>query len=393
MTAAAPDDGADAVVEAVALVVAAGRGRRFGPGAPKQYRLLGGRAVLERSLRTFLEHPAIDRVHAVIHRDDRALYDAATAGLDLPEPAFGGPTRQSSVRLGLEALAARPPRRVAIHDAARPLVDADAISRVVAALDSYAGAVAATPVRDTLKRLSGETIVETVPRESLWRARTPQAFRFADILAAHRSVAEADLPDDAAVAERAGLSAVAVECAADNLKISTEEDLAQAERLLPRTVRVGNGFDVHRFAPGDGVTLCGVTIPHDRRLAGHSDADVALHAVADALLGAVAAGDIGARFPSGDPRWAGQDSALFLRCSCEAVAAARGRVLHVDLTLICERPRIAPYRAAMRERLAALLGLPDGAVSVKATTTDGLGFAGRVEGIAAQATATVETAA
>lgn len=389
MTAAAPDDGADAV----ALVVAAGRGRRFGPGAPKQYRILGGRTVLERSLRVFLEHPAIDRVQAVIHRDDRALYDDATAGLDLPEPAFGGPTRQSSVRLGLEALAVRPPRRVAIHDAARPLVDADAVSRALAALDSHAGAVAATPVRDTLKRLAGETVVETVPRESLWRARTPQAFRFADILAAHRAVTETDLPDDAAVAERAGLSVTAVECAADNLKIATEEDLALAERLLPRTLRVGSGFDVHRFGPGDGVTLCGVTIPHDRRLIGHSDADVALHAVADALLGAVAAGDIGALFPSGDPRWAGRDSAFFLRRSCEAVAAASGRVLHVDLTLICERPRIAPYRAAMRERLAALLRLPDGAVSVKATTTDGLGFAGRVEGIAAQATATVEAAA
>lgn len=389
MTASAPDDGADAV----ALVVAAGRGRRFGAGAPKQYRLLSGRTVLERSLRVFLEHPAIDRVQAVIHRDDRALYDDATAGLDLPEPAFGGPTRQSSVRLGLEALAARPPRRVAIHDAARPLVDADAVSRALAALDSHAGAVAATPVRDTLKRLAGKTVVETVPRESLWRARTPQAFRFADILAAHRAVTEADLPDDAAVAERAGLSVTAVECAADNIKIATEEDLALAERLLPRTLRVGSGFDVHRFGPGDGVTLCGVTIPHDRRLVGHSDADVALHAVADALLGAVAAGDIGALFPSDDPRWAGQDSAFFLRRSCEAVAAASGRVLHVDLTLICERPRIAPYRAAMRERLAALLRLPDGAVSVKATTTDGLGFAGRIEGIAAQATATVEAAA
>lgn len=389
MTAAAPDDGADAV----ALVVAAGRGRRFGPGAPKQYRILGGRTVLERSLRVFLEHPAIDRVQAVIHRDDRALYDDATAGLDLPEPAFGGPTRQSSVRLGLEALAVRPPRRVAIHDAARPLVDADAVSRALAALASHAGAVAATPVRDTLKRLAGETVVETIPRESLWRARTPQAFRFADILAAHRAVTETDLPDDAAVAERAGLSVTAVECAADNLKIATEEDLALAERLLPRTLRVGSGFDVHRFGPGDGVTLCGVTIPHDRRLIGHSDADVALHAVADALLGAVAAGDIGALFPSGDPRWAGRDSAFFLRRSCEAVADASGRVLHVDLTLICERPRIAPYRAAMRERLAALLRLPDGAVSVKATTTDGLGFAGRVEGIAAQATATVEAAA
>ena len=386
MSAGAPSGGT------VALVAAAGRGQRFGPGPPKQYRSLGGRAVLERSLRAFLDHPGIDRVQAVIHRDDRALYDAATAGLDLPDPAMGGPTRQDSVRRGLEALTSQPPRNVAIHDAARPLIDADTVSRVLAALDAGAGAVAATPVRDTLKRVAGEAVVETVPRESLWRARTPQAFRFADILAAHRAVGEVDLPDDAAVAERAGLRIVAVECAPDNIKISTEADLALAERLLARCVRVGNGFDVHRFGPGDEVTLCGVTIPHDHGLVGHSDADAALHAVTDALFGAAAAGDIGSWFPSRDARWAGHDSAFFLRCALEAVAAARGRILHVDLTIICERPRIAPHRTAMRERLAALLGLPESAVSVKATTTDGLGFTGRGEGVAAQATATIEAA-
>ena len=344
-------------------------------------------------MRAFLAHPRIDRVLAAIHRDDRALYDAAAAGLGALPPAFGGATRQESVRLGLEALASDPPDLVAIHDAARPLVDSDAISRTLAALDDCAGAVAATPARDALKRVAGGVVAETVPRESVWRARTPQAFRFAEILAAHRAAAGADLPDDAAVAERAGLRVAVVETAADNIKIATEADLTLAERLLPTRTRVGAGFDAHRFAAGDRVTLCGVTIPHDRGLAGHSDADVALHAVVDALLGAVAAGDIGAFFPSDDARWAGRDSAFFVRRAREAVAAAGGRVRHVDVTAICERPRLAPYRAAMRARLAALLELPPEAVSVKATTTDGLGFTGRGEGVAAQATATVEVPA
>ena len=383
--------------DTAALVVAAGRGARFGGGTPKQYRRLGGRTVLERSLRIFTEHPEIGRTLAAIHADDRALYDSATAGLDLPEPVISGAARQESARRGLEALAARPPARVVIHDAARPLATAEAVSRALAALAAHDGAVAAVPARDTLKRAENGTIMETIPRDGVRLAQTPQAFRFAGILAAHRAAAGLALTDDAAVAERAGLRVAAVESDPDNVKITTEEDLARAERLLPRAVRAGSGFDAHRFAAGGGpggrVMLCGVAVPHDRRLAGHSDADAALHAVVDALLGAVAAGDIGTFFPPGDARWADADSAVFVRRARGEVEAAGGRIVHVDVTIICEAPRIGPWRAAMRARLAGLLGLPEGAVSVKATTTEGMGFAGRGEGIAAQATATVEVAA
>ncbi len=384
--------------DTAALVVAAGRGARFGSGTPKQYRRLGGRTVLERSLRIFTEHPEVGRTLAAIHADDRALYDAATAGLGLPEPVIGGAARQESARRGLEALAARPPERVVIHDAARPLATAEVVSRALAALSTHDGAVAAVPARDTLKRTENGTIAETIPRDGVRLAQTPQAFRFAGILAAHRAAAGLALTDDAAVAERAGLRVAAVESDPDNVKITTEADLARAERLLPRAVRAGSGFDAHRFAadaggPGGRVMLCGVAVPHDRRLAGHSDADAALHAVVDALLGAVAAGDIGTFFPPGDARWAGADSAVFVRRARGEVEAAGGRIVHVDVTIVCEAPRIGPWRAAMRARLASLLGLPEGAVSVKATTTEGMGFAGRGEGIAAQATATVEAAA
>lgn len=377
-----------------ALIAAAGRGERFGAGLPKQYRRLGGVPILTRSIRAFLGNPEIDRVLVAIHPDHRALYDEAVAGLELPEPALGGATRQDSVRRGLESLASSPPRRVVIHDAVRPLVGARTIARALAALSDSAGAVAATPARDTLKRVAQGRIVETVPRDAVWHAQTPQAFRFSEILAAHREATDIALTDDASVAERAGLRVAAVESDAGNVKITTESDLELAERSLPRQVRVGSGFDVHRFAAaGDHVMLCGLAIPHDRGLAGYSDADVALHAVVDAMLGAVAAGDIGTFFPPDDQTWAGADSALFVRRARELVAAAGGRLSHIDLTIICEAPRIAPCRDAMRTSLAALLDLPASAVSVKATTTEGLGFAGRGEGIAAQATATVETAA
>lgn len=387
---------------AAALVVAAGRGARFGAGPPKQYRPLRGETVLARAVRAFLEHPAIDRVHVVIRPEDRALYEAAVGALTLPAPIFGGATRRESALCGLEALAADPPLYVAIHDAARPLVAAAAIARVLAALadggPALAGAIAAAPIRDTVKRVARGEAVETLPRDSLWLAQTPQAFRFAAILAAHRAAESAPdggavLTDDAAVAERAGLRVAAVACDEDNPKITTEGDLARAARPPPGGIRVGSGFDAHRFASGGGrVALCGVTVPHDRGLAGHSDADAALHAVTDALLGAVAAGDIGAFFPSDDAQWAGADSARFVRLARDIAARAGGRIAHIDVTIICERPRIAPHRAAMRARLAEILELPESAVSVKATSTDGLGFSGRGEGLAAQATATVEMA-
>ncbi len=376
----------------VALIVAAGRGRRFGDALPKQYQTLLGRPVLRHTVSAFLRHPAIGAVRVVIGADDAELYREAVGDLGLLEPVRGGAERQDSVRLGLESLAARAPERVLIHDAARPLVDGPVIDRALTALDTHDGAIAAVPVTDTVKKTDGERIVETVDRTHLWRAQTPQAFRFAAILAAHRAAAGGSLSDDAAVAERAGL-AVGVSLGDEvNLKITTQDDLVRAERFLMARLgvpRVGNGFDVHRFGPGDHVMLCGVRVAHGQGLVGHSDADVGLHALTDALLGALGDGDIGQHFSPADPRWRDADSSLFLRDAARRVADRGGRIAHVDVTLICERPKIAPHRAAMVARLAEILGVPPTRVSVKATTTEGLGFTGRAEGIAGQATATV----
>jgi 2-C-methyl-D-erythritol 4-phosphate cytidylyltransferase/2-C-methyl-D-erythritol 2,4-cyclodiphosphate synthase len=377
----------------VALVVAAGRGERLGGGRPKQYLPLGGRPLLCHSLAAFACHRQVDAVRAVIHPDDEALYATAAAGLDLLAPVSGGASRQESVRLGLESLAEQAPARVLIHDGARPFVDGGLIDRVLSGLEGAAGAIAALSMTDTLKREDDGRIGETLERAGLWRAQTPQAFRFADILAAHRAARdEPGLTDDAAVAERAGLTVRLVAGDPANLKITSPEDLARAERWLAGAadeVRTGSGFDVHRFGPGDRVRLCGMDVPHDKALQGHSDADVGLHAVVDAILGALAAGDIGAHFPPSEPEWRGADSADFVRHARDMVVARGGRVVNVDVTIICEQPRIGPHRAAMVARLAELLGVDDGRVSVKATTTERLGFTGRGEGIAAQATATL----
>jgi 2-C-methyl-D-erythritol 4-phosphate cytidylyltransferase/2-C-methyl-D-erythritol 2,4-cyclodiphosphate synthase len=307
-------------------------------------------------------------------------------------PVAGGASRQESVRLGLEALVGRDPEHVLIHDGARPFPDAGLIDRVIDALDRAPAVVPCLALRDTIKRAAAGAIRETLERSELWRAQTPQGFHFAAILAAHRAAAGRELTDDSAVAEAAGLEPLLVEGGEDNLKVTTPDDLAAAERLfVARQVemRVGLGFDVHAFAPGEKLVLCGVEIPHGAGLAGHSDADVGLHALTDAVLGAIGAGDVGLHFPPSDPRWRGAASEQFLRYAAELVGARGGAVAHVDLTIICERPRIGPYRAAMIERVAAILGIGADRVSVKATTTDRLGFTGRGEGIAAQAVATV----
>ncbi len=389
----------DPMTETVALVVAAGRGGRFGGALPKLYAALAGRPVLAHSLARLAAHPRIDRVQAVIHPDDRALYDRAAAGLELPEPALGGPSRQDSVRLGLESLATLAPGAVLIHDGARPFVGAAVIDRVLDALGTAAGgavgAIAALPVTDTLKRGADGRIAGTVARTGLWCAQTPQGFRFAEILAAHRDAVGQELTDDAAVAERAGLPVALVEGAPENVKITTQDDLARAARWLTggltgmQETRVGQGFDVHRFGPGDQVMLCGIAVPHDAGLIGHSDADVGLHALTDAILGALGAGDIGLHFPPAEARWRDAESGIFLRHAGGLVAEAGGRIRHLDVTLICERPKIGPHRAAMVARIAELLDIDAGRVSVKATTTEGLGFTGRGEGIAAQASATL----
>ncbi|MCK6442125.1 bifunctional 2-C-methyl-D-erythritol 4-phosphate cytidylyltransferase/2-C-methyl-D-erythritol 2,4-cyclodiphosphate synthase [Elstera cyanobacteriorum] len=377
-------------MRAVALIVAGGSGSRFGGPVPKQYRRLAGVPVLRRTVETFLTHPAVGRVQVVIRAEDTALYADAVAGLDLPPPVIGGADRQESVRLGLEVLAGVDV--VLIQDAARPCVPAPVIDRVLAAVQPGAGAIAALPVADTLWRGPDAVCDALVDRQNLWRAQTPQGFMLTDILAAHRATQGQGLTDDAAVAMAAGLKVHLVEGSPVSAKITTEADLTEAETRLRQNltdIRVGTGFDVHAFADGDSVTLCGLTIPHTCGLAGHSDADVGLHALTDAILGALAAGDIGQHFPPSDPRWKGADSAQFLRHAADLVAARGGVIAHTDVTLICERPKVGPHRAAMQARVAEILGLALDRVSIKATTTEKLGFTGREEGIAAQAVATL----
>jgi len=375
----------------VALIVAAGRGHRAGDGLPKQYRRLAGQALLRRSCAAFLDHPRVDAVCAVIHPDDSGLYADATAGLALMPPVHGGATRQESCRNALESLSALAPRHVLIHDAARPFVDQVTIDGVLDALAGSPAAIAAIPVTDTLKKASaGNRVAGTVEREGLWRAQTPQGFHYEVILAAHRALAGQALTDDAAVAEGAGIAVALAPGSEDNFKLTTEEDFARVERMLGADdIRVGSGFDVHQFNEGHSVMLCGIEIKHDKSLAGHSDADVALHAITDALLGAIAEGDIGNHFPPSDAKWRGAESALFLRHACELIGKRGGEIRHLDVTLICEGPKIDPHREAMRTRVAEIAGIGVDRVSVKATTTEGLGFTGRGEGIAAQATATV----
>lgn len=373
-----------------AVIVAAGTGERFGGSLPKQYRPLAGSSVLRRSVEAFRATGRFADIVVVIRDKHRALYDDAAAGLGLPDPVTGGATRQDSVRAALEWLEARAPDRVLVHDAARPLVDRATIDRVLDALDEAEAAIAAVPVVDTIKRAEAGIAAGTVDRSGLWQAQTPQGFRFPALLAAHRAAAGEALTDDAAVAERQGIAARLVEGHVDNFKITTEADLTRAERLLggAADIRTGTGFDVHRLIPGDAVILCGIRIPHSFKLEGHSDADVGLHALTDALLGAIGAGDIGQHFPPSDERWRGADSAAFLAHAGELVRA-RGTILNVDVTLLCERPKIGPHRATMVARIAEILAIDAERVSVKATTTERLGFTGREEGIAAQASASV----
>ncbi|MDX2144230.1 MAG: bifunctional 2-C-methyl-D-erythritol 4-phosphate cytidylyltransferase/2-C-methyl-D-erythritol 2,4-cyclodiphosphate synthase [Rhodospirillaceae bacterium] len=376
------------------IIVAAGRGQRFSASgdAPKQYAMLGGETVLRRSIHAFLGHNAIRSVLAVIHADDRALFDAATTGLKLRPAVMGGATRQESVRNGLEALAQDSPSWVLIHDAARPSVDKALIDRVMDGLRHAPGVIPALPVADTLKRIDASGVVNaTVPRDALMRAQTPQGFHFDKILAAHRAAALA-LTDDAAVLEHAGGRVLTVAGAEGNFKITTAEDLMRMEQTMLET-RTGQGFDVHRFTAGDHVMLCGVRVPHSQTLLGHSDADVALHAATDAILGAIGAGDIGAHFPPSDPAYKNAPSDKFLARAMQLLRARGGALTHLDITIICEKPKVSPHREAMVARVAAIAGVDASRLSVKATTTEGLGFTGRSEGIAAQAVATVRVPA
>jgi 2-C-methyl-D-erythritol 4-phosphate cytidylyltransferase/2-C-methyl-D-erythritol 2,4-cyclodiphosphate synthase len=386
-----------------ALIVAAGRGVRAAgpkPMIPKQYLPVGGVPMLTRAIAAFAGHPKVDDVIVVIHPEDSGLYEAASDIFSsrLRSPVAGGAERQDSVRAGLEALAANPPDRVLIHDAARPFVDAGLIGRVINSLDSHAGALPCLPVTDTLLWGGEGRATGTLPRDELWRAQTPQGFRFDAILAAHRAAAKdgAAFTDDAGIAQWYGLDVALVEGSEANRKLTSAEDVASADELLRLraqsalgTQRVATGYDVHAFGPGDAVILCGVRIPHQKKLVGHSDADVGMHALTDALLGTIADGDIGVHFPPSDARWRGAASELFLKDAVNRVKARGGEIVHVDVTFICEAPRVGPYRDAMRAKLAKCLGLDVAEISIKATTNEGLGFIGRGEGIAAMATATV----
>jgi 2-C-methyl-D-erythritol 4-phosphate cytidylyltransferase / 2-C-methyl-D-erythritol 2,4-cyclodiphosphate synthase len=379
---------------AAAVIVAAGRGTRAGGAVPKQWQMLAGRAVLAWTLDAFRSSPDIGDIVLVLHPGDMGLAPGYANHPDV-DVVPGGATRAASVRAGLEALDGTGATRVLIHDAARPLISHALIARVVAALDHSAGAAPALEVTDSLWRGDGGIVSGTLSRAGLWRAQTPQGFRFDAILAAHRNHAGHPggdaATDDVAVARASGLDVAIVPGDERNLKITGPDDFARAERLMGdgMDIRVGNGFDVHRFTEGDAVVLCGVRVPHGRGLDGHSDADVGMHALTDAIYGALADGDIGRHFPPSDAEWKGADSAIFLE---HAMARARARgydLANADVTLVCERPKIAPYAEAMRLRLAEILEVDPGRVSVKATTSERLGFTGREEGIAAQATATL----
>lgn len=393
------------VLTTAALIVAAGRGHRAGDGLPKQYRALpeaNGETVLAATLRAFLSHKGVQHLCVVIHPDDVKLYEDSLKQLsciDNIEYTFGGETRQESVLNGLQALSKQAPKQVLIHDGARPFVSAELISRCLTGLGSAAGAIPALEVTDTLKRAEQGTITETVSREDLWRAQTPQAFRFDAILAAHASAPNLPgLTDDAAIAELAGLPLAIVAGDARNIKLTHEADFtSQAPNLLPRTgssllPRTGSGYDVHRLGEigsADTILLGGVPIAHNQELIGHSDADVALHAITDALLGALAQGDIGDHFPPSDAAHKNRPSRDFLAHAVTLATQAKAQITHIDLTLICEQPKIGPHREAMRAKIAQITGLDIANVSVKATTTEGLGFTGRGEGIAAQSMVTL----
>lgn len=388
--------------KAAVVIVAAGRGERAGKAeGPKQYRAIGGRPVVAHTLDVFLGHPRVSRIVVAIHPDDDELFHAATSEFDDGRivAIHGGATRQESTRLALLALRDEAPAMVLIHDGVRPFVDAALIDRTIDAIEERQGALPSMQVAETLKRMDGHgNVGETVPRAGLYAAQTPQGFPFWPILAAHEKahqLGKHDFTDDAAVAEWAKIPVRIVTGSPDNVKLTWARDMVLADQRLGSArplfpdIRTGNGYDVHSFEPGDHVVLCGVTIPHDRKLSGHSDADVGLHALTDALLATCGAGDIGSHFPPSDPQWKGAASRIFVEHAAALVRSHGGRIANADITLICEAPKIGPHREAMTACVAAMLGIAGSRVSVKATTNEKLGFVGRGEGIAAIATASV----
>ncbi|MCF7645610.1 bifunctional 2-C-methyl-D-erythritol 4-phosphate cytidylyltransferase/2-C-methyl-D-erythritol 2,4-cyclodiphosphate synthase [Bacillus subtilis] len=393
------------LIRTAAVIVAAGRGERAGQSTegPKQYRRIGGQAVLAHTLRTFLACEQISPVVVVIHADDHDLYHAALARAEIDVSRLnlvtGGPTRQESTRLGLLALQDDAPDYVMIHDGVRPFITQDLLKRIMIALHPQTGVLPALAVSDTLKQAGGDALVtKTVPRAGLFAAQTPQSFPFAPILDAHNAafaLGRTDFTDDAAIAEWQSIPVRVVEGSADNTKITWAKDIEMADQRLRQDIvafpdiRTGNGYDVHSFEPGDHVWLCGVKIPHDFKLNGHSDADVALHALTDALLATRGAGDIGTHFPPSDPQWKGAASRQFVEFAVKTVREAGGRIANADITLMAEEPKIGPHREAMTAELADMLGVSADRVSVKATTNEKMGFVGRKEGIASIVTVSV----
>jgi len=384
------------MTEVAAVVVAAGRGLRAGGDVPKQFRRIGGETVLRRTLSMLVETPNLALVQPVIRAEDRSLFEAAAFAMQILPPVTGGATRQASVRAGLEALAAHSPDIVLIHDAARPFASPALIARAIAAAEKTGAAIPALPVSDTVKSVDAQGVVDkTLDRTALRTIQTPQGFAFKPLLEAHRRAAKEgrdDFTDDAALAEWAGMKVAVFEGEPDNIKITTPDDFARAEAAQLAAlgdVRVGQGVDVHAFAVGDHVTIGGLRIAHTQALTGHSDADVALHALVDAILGALADGDIGSHFPPSDMEWKGASSDRFFTFAVERVKARGGVIAHLDLTIVCEAPKIGPHRDAMRANIARLAGIDTSRVAVKATTSEQLGFTGRREGIVAYATATV----
>jgi 2-C-methyl-D-erythritol 4-phosphate cytidylyltransferase/2-C-methyl-D-erythritol 2,4-cyclodiphosphate synthase len=378
------------------VLVAAGRGLRAGAGGPKQYREIGGVPVIYRAMEAFSRHPDVFAVQPVVNPDDSAIFTAAVAGLKHEAPTNGGATRQASVLAGLEALAKHKPDIVLIHDAARPFVSEGVITRAIDAASRTGAAIPAVPVTDTIK-VTGENgnVEDTPDRARLRIAQTPQSFRFDVILEAHRRAAKdgrSDFTDDAAIAEWAGLTVATFEGDVANMKLTTPEDFVREEARLASLlgdIRTGTGYDVHAFGDGDHLMICGVRVPHTRGFLAHSDGDVGLHALVDAILGALADGDIGSHFPPSDAKWKGASSDQFLKYAIERVTQRGGSIGNLEVTMICERPKIGPLRDTMRARVAEISGVDISRVAVKATTSERLGFTGREEGIAATASATI----
>lgn len=381
------------IIKNIALILAAGRGHRMSRGTPKQYLDVGGITILRRTVNVFLKNPTIDLIQVIIHPDDRELYETAVGDIGLPEPVLGGKTRQNSVLNGLEAIGKHFPEYVYIHDAARPFLEQKTLNSLICEVDKSGAVIPALRIRDTIKCITEETIHSTLDRDYLYCAQTPQAFRYKAIFMAHRRFENINFTDDSAIAEKAGLKVRIIEGLENNFKITTKEDLNKANIMTKKyytDVRIGYGVDVHAFDKGDHVILGGVKIPHTMSLKGHSDADVAIHAITDAVLGAIAAGDIGEHFPPSDPEWKNISSDVFLKHAVNLVAKKKGIINSIDITIVCEEPKIGPYRDLIRSNISKIMDFDIDRISIKATTTERLGFTGKGQGIMVHAVATIK---